>query len=424
MRIAPRHGIFFGIILVVLGSLLAAVAAGENRPPQTTALTNWLVALNTFRHAGALVGENKLTDARRELAAASTNLPSPFAAMAAQIAAKIAAASAVGTNSVGAGELRTRIKWCAQLHSYDAALRLQSASMPADELEDDSTYAWRLFESGNLSAALAEYKRRLAGEMVENFRQNYQDQARLAEQRAANLTNATYSLRLVQQHYLRGLEEKADPLGAVTELYRVLPHARDAREAVAVQEEIIRCLARLNDEDGRDAWEDKLMRDFPSDAEACANVLLERGLRFYNAGDYARALSLLQKVCTQFPNSGSYGDAQYAVGLILHKQGKYTEALAEYQKIFDSKVNDQLIDTEKSDDYKNYRHRTALRMSECYEAGQDFARALSYAEMARDRYPYLSYCKNCMRETREALEKRIEMLRQKVSPAKSAAKAD
>jgi tetratricopeptide (TPR) repeat protein len=418
MYLASCNRQYKGIVLIALVALcflptFTVNAANDAQPAQPAALTNWLTALDAFRKAGADIGDGKPAQAKTELAAASTNLAAPYADMARQLNAKLGAALALEDKSTR--QLKALVQLCAQLHAYDAALRLQSASVDAAELGDDPAYAWRLFETGNITAALAEYKRRLAEEMVDNFRQNYQEQIRLVGQRAANLTNAAYSLRLVQQHYLRGLEEKADALAAVAELYRVLSFAGNPSESVGVHQAIIRSLTELRDDAGRDAWEDKLVRDFKSDAEACAGVLVERGLRAYEVKDYPQALALLRKVCSEYPESGAYGDAQYTVGLILHKQSKYAEAVVEYTKIFASKVNDQFIDTEKSDDYKNYRHRAALRICECYESQNDFTQALAYAEMARDRYPYLSYCKNCLRDVREALEKRIQDLRAAVT---------
>ncbi len=427
MCLAARHRQYKGVSFIALAALcflpaFRTNAANEAKPVQPAALTNWLIALNTFRQAGADLGDGKPAQAKADLTTASTNLAAPYADTARQLNAKLGAALTLEARSPR--QSKALVQLCAQLHSYDAALRLQSASVPAAELGDEPTYAWRLFETGDTKAALAEYKRRVVDEMVETYQQHYRAQIQLVEQHAANLTNVAFSLRLVREHYLRGFEEKPDSLAAVAELYRVLPYARDAREAVAVHQAIIKSLTELRDDAGRDAWEDELARDFKSDAEACAGVFVERGLRAYEAKDYPQALTLLRKVCSDYAETGAYGDAQYTVGLILHKQGKFAESVEEYAKIFSSSVNDQLIDPEKSDDYKNYRHRAALRICECYESRNDFAQALTYAEMARDRYPYLSYCKNCLRDVREALEKRIQDLRAAVTNPPAAKKAN
>ena len=73
-------------------------------------------------------------------------------------------------------------------------------------------------------------------------------------------------------------------------------------------------------------------------------------------------------------------------------------------------MNDYVVETESSEDMKNYRYKAAMRISECYEAQKDYARALEYAELARDRYKYLSWCKGCLQNVRNDLDKRIKLL--------------
>ena len=399
------------MLIVCAIALVTPAPADQARADSSSALTNWQAALRSFQKTGASIGEDKLDRARTELAAASTNLAPPYSTMATQFATRLASAIATSPDAKNPGRLKAMVKLCADLRAYDVALRLQSAASSAEELTDDLTYAWRLFEAGNTKAALTEYKHKLAEETVDTFADYYREQIRLAEQRAENLTNVQFSLDLVRLHYLKGLEEKADSLSAIQELHRVLPHARNATQAVAVVEAIISRLTDLGDENGRDAWEGKLLSDFKTQSEACASVRLERGLRAFASKDYPKALTLLRQVCAEYPDALSYGDAQYTVALALQQQGKFDEAVEEYRKIFPSKVRDYDLDPEKSDDCKNYRHRAALRISECYAAEKDFTMALSYAEQARDRYTYVSYCKNCLAENKQYLETRISELR-------------
>ena len=89
--------------------------------------------------------------------------------------------------------------------------------------------------------------------------------------------------------------------------------------------------------------------------------------------------------------------------------------MAEYAKLFPSQVNDYALNPESSEDCKNYRFRAALRISGCYEARKDLAQALQYAELARDRYKFVSYCKTCMQDTKESLDKRIAQLKEAVA---------
>jgi len=405
-------------------AFLTPAFADEIRADSASALTNWQAALKSFQQAGASLGEAKPDRARIELAASSTNLASPYSLMATQFATQLDSAIATSSDPKNPKRVKAVVKLCAELRAYDVAVRLQTAASSAEELADDLTYAWRLFEAGNLKAALAEYKRKLAEETVDTFADYYREQIRLAEQRAGHQTNVQFSLDLVRLHYLKGLEEKADSLSAVQELYRVLPHAADATQGVAVVEAMISRLTVLGDEPGRDAWEDKLLTDFKTQTEACANVRLERGLRAFTGKDYPKALTLLRQVCAEYPDALAYGDAQYSLALVLQQQGKFDEAVAEYGKIFPSKVRDHDLDPEKSDDCKNYRHRAALRIAECYAAKADFTQALSYAEQARDRYTFVSYCKTCLAENKAFVEGRIHELREALAKQSPAVKSN
>lgn len=401
-------------ILVVMGcapAFVTSALAGQSPTVAVGALTNWQVALKCFQNAGASIGQDKPDQARVELTAAATNLPPPYSTMAAQLATQLGSALGPSADPKSPKRVKALMKLCAELRAYDVALRLQSATSSAEDLEDDPTYAWRLFETGQLPAALAEYQRKLAAETVENFADYYRDTIRLVEQRATNLTSVPFALQLVRLHYLKGLEEKADSLSALQELYRVLPHATQPTQGVVVVEAIISRLIHLGDDLGRDAWEDRLLSEFKSSPEACASVRLERGLRAYASKDYPKALALLRPVCAEHPDTRAYGDAQYTVALALQQQGKLAEAVAEYKKIFPSKVRDHDLDLEKSDDCKNYRHRAALRISECYATQANFAEAISYVEQARDRYLFNSYCKNCIKDNKAFLETRIAELR-------------
>jgi len=379
------------------------------------ALTNWQTARLAFQRAGATIDEADLTSVRQQLTAASTNLPAPYGALAAKFAAQLEVASRLPDGKDKPARSKALVDLCAALGAYDQALKLQAKFSDQEDLQDDPAYAWRLFESGQTQAAITEYRRRIKEEMVDTFAEHYREQLRLLVQRATNLNNVTFSLKLVKAHYLRGFEEKADVFGALQELHRVLPVARDSAESVEIIAAIIIRLNALGDTAGRDAWENQILTRYPNESAACANVHLERGMRAFGDKDYPAALALFRKVANEYPGAPAWGDAQYTLALIHQREGRNDEAIMEYQKIFPSAVRDHDLDVNKSDDCKNYRHRTALRISECYVAKQDLPTALNYAEAARDKYIYVSYCKNCLRDSQESLARRIADLKGQIS---------
>ena len=403
----PRLSAILALAAMVSHSSLFAETVASQ---PASALTNWQTALISFRKAGAAIGQNEYAPAQAELSGAVTNLSAPYNGLAAQFLSRLNATLKQSPDREDPVRQKALIQLCAELHAYGAAIHLGSPSGQEADADDDPVHAWRLYESGDSKAALTEYHHKLAEETVDMWSDYYRTQIRLIEQRPGNLTNVSFAQEFVKQHYLKGYEEKADLLGALQELTRVLPYAQNPKEAVAVQQAIIKMLSDLGDGAGRDAWESKLLHDFATDPEACASVHLARGLRAYAKKDYGPALSLLRKVCSEYPDSGAYGDAQYSIGTLFLDQQKYDDAIAEFNKLFASKVNDYAFDLESSDDFRNYRNRAALRISECYEAKQDLPRALEYAELARDHYKYLSYCKSCLREAKENLEQRIARL--------------
>jgi len=303
------------------------------------------------------------------------------------------------------------------LRADQAALQLQTppgSKTPSEDSADDALYAWRLLESGDTKAALAEYQRRFAKELVEIWQSYYQEQIRLIQQRATNLSSPQFAIDLVKEHYLKGLETRADLFGALSELTRVLPLAKEPKQAVAVYQLILKCLTGLGDDEGRDAWQERLLAEHKSDPEVCARVYVSKGTQAYYRKNLKEAEALFQKVCSEYPDSSAWGDGEYGLGLVLQEQQKYDEAMVQYAKIFPSKVNEDVIDAESGEDYPNYRFKAALRISECYEAKKDGTKALEYALLARDRYKFVSYCKDCLRETRQNVENRVKKLQEAV----------
>jgi len=398
--------------------LILSVCALAGSAFANPALTNWQTARLTFQRIGSAIDETKPAPAQQQLAMAATNLPAPYGAMAVMFATQLEAAAKLPADKDNPARGKALVALCAAMGAYDRALKLQAKFADQEDLQDDPAYAWRLFESGQTDAAIAEYRRRIKEEMVDTFAEHYREQLRLLVQRATNLNNIAFSQKLVKEHYLRGFEEKADIFGALQELHRVLPLARDSAEAVEIIAAITIRLDALGDAPGRDAWENQILTRYANETVACANVYLERGMRAFGAKDYPAALVLFRKVATEYPGTPAWGDAQYSVGLVHQREGRNDEAILEYQKIFPSPVRDHDLDVNKSDDCKNYRNHTALRISECYVAKQDLKSALAYAEAARDKYTYVSYCKNCLRDAQENLARRIADLKaQLAAPA-------
>ena len=400
-------------------ALVAAVTAGSAIASESS-LTTWQKPMESFKKAGDWIGSDKYDRARAELSADSTNFPVPYNGMATEYLGKLDTALKI-SDAKDPKRLKKLVDLCTDLRACDAAERLQSREKKEAD-DDDLASAWRLWQSGDTKAALAEYKHKLDGEVVDMWREYWKEQIRLLELLHTNHNSVPVIVELVQQHLLKAFEAKADVFGALEELTGVLPHARNPDESLFVHQLIIKNLDSMGDEAGRTAWENKILSDFQTNAEACARVYVDRGTRDYDKKDFATAMTLFRKICSEYPDTQAYGDAQYTIALILEQQQKYDEAITEYSRLFPSKVEDYILPTDGSNgDYKCYRFRAALGISGCYDAKGDFAHALEYVEMARDRYKYLSWCKTCMAEMKQNVDIRISQLEQKVKQGNRAA---
>jgi tetratricopeptide (TPR) repeat protein len=399
------------VALGMLFNLLPSIAKESALP--TPALNNWKAAATTFEKTGELIAQGDYQQAKADLITAGATLPANYSTLAMEFLTRLESAVSLSTNLNDPARIESLIELCTSLGAHKAALQMESRRTVPSESLDEGLHAWRLFESGNAEASLKVYQRKLAKEIVDIWQDYYREQIRLIANRPANLTNASFSIDLVKHRYLKGLETQADLFGALKELTRVLAYATDAKAAVPVYQLILKCLSGLGDEAGREAWQDSLLVNFKSDPEVCAAVYCDRGKKAYARKDIKSSQEWFQKVCSDFPDSNAYGDAQYGLGLVLQEQQKCDEAIPEYEKLFASKVNDHALDPDNSQDCANYRFKAALRISECYEGRKDFAKALEYATRARDRYPFMSFCKDCLRDTRRNVEKRVQLLQEK-----------
>lgn len=400
------------LLLVVISFTSPGTAAPK------PALNNWHTALLTFQKAGALVGEAKYPQARAELSRATSNLAAPYSTIAGQHLDQLEAALKLSAKKESAEQLAALADLCGELRAYPAALkfldRLRKLS-PEDEGKGVSR-AWCLFETDKVKAAIAEYERKANAEAVAMWKSYYRKQIELLQKRATNSVSAALAIEFVQEHYLKGYETKPDGFGALAELARVLPATKDPKEQLSIYQMIIKNLSTLDDDLGTQAWEDTLLAAFRSDRDACAAVFLDRGLRAFQKKNYPEALALFRQVCAEYPDAAAYGDAQYDAGLVLHEQQKYSEAISEYDKLLLSQLNDSLPEPSSSEDAKNYHYKAAMRISECYESQKDYARALDYSVLARDRYKFVGWCQICLDNVRNQLAQRIQKLQGLAKP--------
>ncbi len=144
--------------------------------------------------------------------------------------------------------------------------------------------------------------------------------------------------------------------------------------------------------------------------EENADKKLEQGIAAFEAGDPDEAIRRWEEVVARYPYTSAWGPAVFNTGLAHRKQGRYREAIASFERLPDSSVNDLEPTGELMEAYRNYRHQACLQISGCYEDLGDYPSALRYALLARDRYPYRSWCGTCQMGADAALAARIKRL--------------
>jgi hypothetical protein len=151
--------------------------------------------------------------------------------------------------------------------------------------------------------------------------------------------------------------------------------------------------------------------------DGVAGQLVQWGNDAHEAGDPDEALRQWERVMAQFPHTSAWGMAVFNSGVVHRQLGHFGEAIALFEQLLSSRVNDMDPGEELMETNRNYRHRACVGISACYEQQSDPAGALRYARLARDRYPFQSWCGTCMREANAAVRERIEQLEQQVGDA-------
>ena len=139
-------------------------------------------------------------------------------------------------------------------------------------------------------------------------------------------------------------------------------------------------------------------RSFGEDHDLAGSIYVHRAQLAYEAGDRKAALRDYRQVCESFATSRSYGIAQFNVGTILKEQGKYAEAIDEFEKLFTSSVNDLDPGSHLMETYRNYRPRAQWEIAHCYRALGKYREALRAYVDTEEKFPFQSWCGNGIAE--------------------------
>lgn len=148
--------------------------------------------------------------------------------------------------------------------------------------------------------------------------------------------------------------------------------------------------------------------DEPTDIETAAHELNVRAQTAFQRRDFAEAERLYRLVQEDYPATRSWGVAVFNLGCALKLQGRLDEAIQQFLTIFPSRLSDHEPGSHIMELARNYRHKAAVQIADCYELQGSHALAIDWLDQARDKYHDDSGCGNCKEASRMAIECRLQ----------------
>ncbi len=130
----------------------------------------------------------------------------------------------------------------------------------------------------------------------------------------------------------------------------------------------------------------------------------------FEAGDIEKAEACWRKVRECATATPDWPKAVFNLGLLEYKRSNFRQAIAYFSEVLQAQPNDSEPGGNLMQTNRNYSNRSALAISECYEAMGAYGSALHYARLAKTKYPYYSWCGTCYNNANFALNRRIMYL--------------
>jgi tetratricopeptide (TPR) repeat protein len=137
---------------------------------------------------------------------------------------------------------------------------------------------------------------------------------------------------------------------------------------------------------------------------------MEQAFREHERGNQDSALRAWNLVHAKRPLTMAWGIATYNSALLYKDKQLYELAIPRFQTLLPSWVDDSEPSPNLMRAYRNYRYEACVGISDCFEKLQDYDNALKYLLLARDRYPYQSWCGTCISQASASLNERIERI--------------
>jgi tetratricopeptide (TPR) repeat protein len=142
---------------------------------------------------------------------------------------------------------------------------------------------------------------------------------------------------------------------------------------------------------------------------------IEEGNSAFEKGDATNAELRWAEIRECAPDSSEWPKAEFNLGLLEYRRNNFPQAISYFQAVLQSRPNDKEPGGNLMETNRNYSNRSAMAISQCYEAMGQFSPALRYAWLAKTKYRYYSWCGTCYNSANLAMNKRIAYLALRVS---------
>ena len=147
--------------------------------------------------------------------------------------------------------------------------------------------------------------------------------------------------------------------------------------------------------------------DLPGiDDAAASHALLRAGSARLILKDVVGAMKNWSRVREEYRTSPEWSSAVLSLARLHKKNQEYAKAIDLFQTLLNPELRFHGGRAQGSPAYY-----AALEIADCYEALKDNSSALKFAEMARDKYPFTSWCGTCLESERQRLTQRIDYLK-------------
>ncbi len=404
-----------GVVAICMILAGASSCYAQNAKDNNVALYRWKEVRDSFQKAGRLIGEERLEEAQEILLSVKQVSQKGYTLRADMHLLRLHSAMHAQDSDPKSpfyspnARCERLVNACYKLEAYEAAIRWAKKMSQANSSQAKrvaGVVGRCLHDMDKIEPALETYRALLKSASVVDVERRIEQTMQLRRQREEKTKDLDSIIEVARKDYSEGYNHRL--FRALELLESALPMVKTNKERQRLYRHICQCLYFAGDEEGRTAWENRLLKETKGDVEIAAAVAIERAQRAYHAKRYDDALRRYRDICKRFPASSQYGAAQFNVGVILKEQKKYDRAIAEYHVLIDSQVNDRDPGSNIMVAFRNYRHRAAVGVSNCYLQQRRYEKALEYAYLARDKHRYQSWCGTCLEDSRMSLQYHIE----------------